>query len=373
MVLALVLGAIQPALPLVETRTLTLPNGMRIVAERMPNVRLVTLNLSATSFGCEDTPPTQGRRHLLEHLAARGPSGTLDARLESEGIVLLASTSRDLMEFSMTVRPRHVGLGLGAFSEVLQPLKLTPDVLAKELKILGHELSLAETARRLSARGWTRTYGTERLDTAGNLVALSKLSAEHMAAFQVRQFDPTRLVLCASGDLDPESFLERAKAEFGHLEKKDTPLPEAEGVFPPAVPAQTGTARMLNVSGISTRETWADIAVGKMLAARLPETQFVYTVSTLPGLMFLASTDRDVFATLGEYFGGQFANGRLALKSTVADFTESPVGRTSFRAALMQGRPEADFDSVLKIPDTLEPADFAASLKRWQLARDVAE
>lgn len=373
MVLALVLGALQPAPSAIETRTVTLDNGMRIVVERMPNVRFVALNLSATSYGCEDTPSTQGRRHLLEHLAARGPSGTLDARLESEGIVLLASTSRDLIEFSLTLRPRQVGLGLGALKEILQPFKVTPEVLAHELKIIGHELALSETARRVSINGWTKTFGAERLDTGGNLNALAKLTPAHLSEFQARQFDPSRLVLCAAGDLEPEAFLERVKAEFGGLEAKDPPLPVAEGEFTPAVPAQSGAGRMLNVASIATRETWADIAVGKMLAARFPETSFVYTPSTLPGLMFLASTDRDAFAKMGEFYGSQFSNGKLSLRTTVAEFTESPIGRTSFRAALMQGRPQADFEAVVKIPDMLEPPDFAAALKRWQLAKDAAE
>src|SRR5665213_4422706 len=76
-----------------------LPNGAAILVERVPGAKDLSVDLFAASRGTEESPISNGLRHLLEHLIAKGPNGDIDRRLETAGAFLSAETSRDTMCF----------------------------------------------------------------------------------------------------------------------------------------------------------------------------------------------------------------------------------------------------------------------------------
>src|SRR5688500_3617518 len=105
--LLLLAAATQDESPRLRT---VLPNGAIILAERMPSAPTVSVQLFASSKRVPETAETHGRRHLLEHILAKGPKKNLDTRLESSGAFLEAFTHRDAMQLGVTCGPGRLNM-----------------------------------------------------------------------------------------------------------------------------------------------------------------------------------------------------------------------------------------------------------------------
>src|SRR4051812_48412530 len=70
-------------------------NGAVLLVENLPQAKYVSVQLFASDKHLPDTPETHGYRHLLEHLALKGPKRDLDLQMERQGVFFLGRTLRD--------------------------------------------------------------------------------------------------------------------------------------------------------------------------------------------------------------------------------------------------------------------------------------
>lgn len=287
----LVAALLQPPQEAPRLRAL-LPNGAVVLAEHVP-APYVVVTLSASTGGVPENAFSHGRRHLLEHLAAKGKDGTLDRRLEAEGAFLTASTGRDCVTFTVWTPPTRLDLALSALNEVIGAPSPSPESIAHESAILEQEFALETDEDRLGRAAWNQAYGAFGLDAMGSLDAIRKATPEALAGVARELFGAERIALTIVGPLDLERAVAAGRAFLAGRAKGRTATGAPRSGGTPGrveVEGALGEARAVPVPGLlDPRTTWT-LAAALAVASRFDNAFVTYTPSAVDGLVVLGRT-----------------------------------------------------------------------------------
>lgn len=355
-------------------RTL-LPNGSAILVEPLPKERTVSVQLWASARGVEERAETHGLRHLLEHVLALGPRRDLDQRLETVGGFLRARTFRDATQIEVQVPQGKLNMALGVVKELLQPLQVTKDDLARETQVIGQELALLDDSDRLNAAGWDRAYGDFALDPFGDEDVMRTATPEDVEAIRKRQFAAHNLVVVVTGPVNLDGATSQVREVLAPLPRSD-PAPARDRA--PGLPSQVhvdafGEARAAMVQGFASKQAMATLAAALAIGSELEDCYVTYTPSAEPGLVLLGRTESK--EGLGAFVdglddntaAGLFERGKVLAAGWVQRQLSSGSGIGYLRGLLLaQGignRPEMMQDTI----QSLTLKDFlggVAALKR---------
>src|SRR3989337_1520816 len=99
-------------------------SGLRVVTERMPGVRSVTLGLWVLAGSRDEPPPISGSSHFLEHLLFKGTK-TRSARdiaeaFHAAGGEANAFTAKEYTAYYARVRDRDLPMAVEHLADMLQ-------------------------------------------------------------------------------------------------------------------------------------------------------------------------------------------------------------------------------------------------------------
>jgi predicted Zn-dependent peptidase len=237
-------------------------SGLRVITERMPGVRSVTLGLWVLAGSRDEPPPISGSSHFLEHLLFKGTK-TRSARdiaeaFDAVGGEANAFTAKEYTAYYARVRDRDLPMAVEHLADMLRNSVLriadfeaerqvileeinvhedTPDELVHDLltetlwpghplgrPVLGTKQSIQDATRDQVRRFYRRHYvpGNVVVVAAGNLRhdALLDLVAEHMDPGTARTDGPAAWNLRAAGDVPApsgRSLVKRRKTEQAHI------------------------------------------------------------------------------------------------------------------------------------------------------------
>ena len=237
-------------------------SGLRVVTERMPGVRSVTLGFWVLAGSRDEPPPISGSSHFLEHLLFKGTK-TRSARdiaeaFDAVGGEVNAFTAKEYTAFYARVRDRDLGLAVDHLADMLQHSVLrsldfeaekqvileeinvhedTPDDLVHDLftetlwpghplgrPILGTKRSIRAAGRDQVRRFYRKHYvpGNVVVVAAGNLrhEALLDLICRRMSPGRVRASGPSTWNLRTAGNApvpSGRSLVRRRKTEQAHI------------------------------------------------------------------------------------------------------------------------------------------------------------
>src|SRR5918997_1568122 len=131
-----------------EIRETRLANGIRLVTERMPDARSVSLGVWVGVGGRDEPEALSGASHFLEHLLFKG-TATRSARqiaeqVDATGGDMNAYTSREHTAFYARVPSRHGDLAVDVLAEVLAEPALRASEVDAEREVILEELAAAE-------------------------------------------------------------------------------------------------------------------------------------------------------------------------------------------------------------------------------------
>jgi len=269
-----------------------LPNGAAITVERMPGAKSLAMQLVISSRGTEESPITNGLRHLLEHIIAKGPKGNIDLRLEKEGGFLTAETTRDAMAFRLSLPIGKLEMGAKILKELTQLPPVTTDSIRQESLILEQEFSLLESSSKISATAWQQLYGDKGLDPNGNLDVIRNATPAMLATLHKVQFTGGNLVISVAGDVDLDVATSLCLPIVAGFPKSVPTLSDRKpGTGGQATIDGFGIGYCLPVPGIRVPETAARLAAALAIASEVDQAYVIYTPSALPGVVTLGRDD----------------------------------------------------------------------------------
>jgi predicted Zn-dependent peptidase len=189
-------------------------SGMRLVTERMPTVRSVTLGIWV-SVGSRDEPGRiSGASHFLEHLLFKGTRNRsardIAEAFDAIGGDLNAYTGKEHTTFYARVLDKDLPMAVEYLCEMLQDSLLRSADFDAERKVILEEINMHEDAPdELVHDLFSRTLWPEDplgRTVLGTVETISQMSRDQVRRFWKKHYVPGNFIVAAAGNLDHEEL-----------------------------------------------------------------------------------------------------------------------------------------------------------------------
>src|SRR3982074_1443452 len=126
-------------------RTL-LPNGVRVITERMPHVRSVSVGVWIGTGSREESAEQTGISHFIEHMLFKGTKNRTAEQIarsvDSIGGGLDAFTSKELVSYNVKVLDEHLPQAFDVVSDLVRNPLFRKSDIEKEKGVILEELKM---------------------------------------------------------------------------------------------------------------------------------------------------------------------------------------------------------------------------------------
>ena len=347
-----------------------LDNGAAILVEKSPGAKTLSLDFFASSRGAEETAATNGTRHLLEHLIARGPKGDIDLRLETAGGFLQAETLRDAMEFKITLPAGQLPLAMRVVAELMQMPVVTTESIQHEALIIDQEMALRENSSRLAAAAWTTSFGDKGLDVVGTPDVIRNITPAMLDKVHREQFAGPNIAIAVVGDLDLDETTKACGAVLSKAPKTPVkPIDRGMGVGGRGTASASGEAIALPVAGWRYPETAARVAAAFALASEADNCFVIYTPSAGAGLVIVGrSNSNSGLENIAAKANANdlFVRGRSLARSWIQNMLQTPAGIADARGVLLVQEFDLKPETMIENLDTMSVKRFTDALAAFR-------
>ena len=190
-------------------RKSVLPNGIRIVTERMPHVRSAAVGVWVETGSRHESEERGGVSHLIEHLVFKGTatrSAEQIARaMDSVGGQMDAFTTKEHTCFYVQVLDEHLGLAVDLLTDILLHPAFDGEELEREKSVVLQEIKMVEDTPDdvihdlFAAHVWAgHPLGRPILGTRELVTGFSR---DLVAAHFLDEYLPPRLIIAVAGTL----------------------------------------------------------------------------------------------------------------------------------------------------------------------------
>jgi predicted Zn-dependent peptidase len=224
----------------------TLPNGLTLVTESMPEVRSVAVGVWLKRGSRHEADKVSGVSHFIEHMVFKGTktrsAERIAAEVDSIGGYMDAFTSKEYASFHLKVLDEHLPLAVEILGDiVLNPL-FDPTEMAKEKKVIFEEINMVEDTpddlvMELFAGAFWPGHPLGR-PILGTKRTVGRFRRDDLASYFARVYHPANILIAAAGHLEHGALAALVGRPFAGLHRGATPrnpLPGARGKAPAAV------------------------------------------------------------------------------------------------------------------------------------------
>lgn len=209
-----------------------LPNGLRIVGERLPYLRSVSIGAWMHVGSMMERPEENGLSHFLEHMVFKGTEKRTARQIAEEmdavGGQLNAFTGRDCTCFYAKVIDEDLELAVDILSDLVIGATMDAVELEKERGVILEEIAMDEDSPEdlvhdllQSAQFGEQSPGQPILGPAEQIAAYTR---EDLLAFRKAHYAPKETVVALAGNYDPDKVLTWVTQYFGGWENEIAPV-----------------------------------------------------------------------------------------------------------------------------------------------------
>ncbi|HWI11083.1 MAG TPA: pitrilysin family protein [Burkholderiaceae bacterium] len=296
-----------------DTAVTVLPNGVRVVAIRMAQLRTASVSVFVRAGSGHESAALNGISHVVEHMAFKGTSARDAARInldaERLGAEVNAHTDKDHTAFHMSGLAAHAPRFVAMLGELVRDATFPEAELERERQVLLHEHTEDEddpmaTAYRLFDHA---CYGLHPLAQAviGSRRNVERLRRADLTGWVRRHYHAGNVIVAAAGGIDPAAIFDAAQAALGAL-----PSGAASEIAPPVWGGGIRSRRIPGCSQTHIVLGWplpgllAAEPAGEVAAALFGEGMSSPLMAELRekrGLVYYAACSADLLAHGGEF------------------------------------------------------------------------
>ncbi len=208
-------------------QTLTLPNGLRIVALPMKERLSVAIGIWVGIGGRHETNPESGVSHFLEHIVFKGThtrsAKDIKESIEGAGGSLNAFTSEEYTCFLAKTSSRHFDNAFDVLADMVLNATITEVDVTKERTVILEEIKMTQdqpanlVEELLSELVWPNHSLGRPL--AGTLESVGALTVPQIRGYRDRYYRPSRITVVAAGDIQMKHLVELSHGRFGSIAK----------------------------------------------------------------------------------------------------------------------------------------------------------
>ena len=202
---------------------ITLPNGLRIIGERIPHFRSVSVGLWLGAGSQFESVQEGGVSHFLEHMVFKGTEKRTARQIAEEmdavGGQLNAFTAKECTCFYAKVVDEHLPLAMDVIADLAVHPTFDPVEMGKEKGVVIEEIAMSEDTPEdlVHELLMLAHYGDQPVSRPilGTEARVSGFSREDLVRYWQRMYRPQNAVLAIAGNYEWDAVRQMAEALLG--------------------------------------------------------------------------------------------------------------------------------------------------------------
>jgi predicted Zn-dependent peptidase len=202
-----------------------LDNGLRILTERMTQVRSISIGVWLTRGSRHETAERGGIAHFVEHMLFKGTASRsaedIAQQIDSIGGQLDAFTAKEYASYYIKVLDEHLPLAMDILADIVRHPAFAADDIEREKKVVVEEIKMVEDTpddlvHELFTQGFWENHPLGR-PILGTRETVESFSAASLRQYFERVYTARNLIVSAVGNLEHERVRELVADKFGSL------------------------------------------------------------------------------------------------------------------------------------------------------------
>jgi len=205
-----------------------LDNGVTIVTEQVSHVRSISLGAWIVTGSRDEDTEQNGIAHFIEHMFFKGTQkrSALDIskEIDSIGGVINALTSKEYTGLYVKVLDKNIDVAFDLLADIFLNSAFDPKEIEREREVIIQEIHLYEDTpdehiQELFSKAFLRDHPLAQ-PILGNVETVGALNRENLISFlRHKHYDPSRIIIAATGNLNHEQIVDGFSKSFGALPK----------------------------------------------------------------------------------------------------------------------------------------------------------
>ena len=221
----------------------TLDNGLRILTERMTQVRSVSIGVWLTRGSRHETAERSGIAHFVEHMLFKGTSTRsaedIAQAIDSIGGQLDAFTAKEYASYYIKILDEHLPLAIDILSDIVRNPAFSVDDVEREKKVVVEEIKMVEDTpddlvHELFTQGFWQDHPLGR-PILGTRDTVESFDVDVLRDYFRKAYTPHNLIVSAVGNLEHEQVRALVAEKFGSLVDAGEPIREQAPTVVPKV------------------------------------------------------------------------------------------------------------------------------------------
>jgi predicted Zn-dependent peptidase len=208
-----------------------LPNGLHVITQNMPHLETVALGVWVKAGARDELPEENGIAHFLEHMAFKGTkrrsAQAIAEEIESAGGEINAATGMETTTYYARVLKNDWPLALDILADIFNNSVLDGEELDREREVILQEISAAKDQPDdlVFDLAQAASYGEHPLGRSilGGTNLIECVTRDQILAWRDRNYWASRVVVCATGNINHAEFVRETEKQFGALKQGHGP------------------------------------------------------------------------------------------------------------------------------------------------------
>jgi predicted Zn-dependent peptidase len=208
-------------------RKLILDNGIRLVTERIPTLKSVTIGIWVDVGSRDEVPAEAGYSHFIEHMFFKGTTTrtATDISKEIDGLggEINAFTTRETTTFYVKVLDQHLPKALDLLSDLFLRSRLDKKEIEKEKQVVREEIRMVQDdpedlVQDLHTKLVMGRHPLSR-PILGKESTIAQITRRDLLRYIDVHYRPERIVIAVAGNFDQpklEATIARVFGKYGH-------------------------------------------------------------------------------------------------------------------------------------------------------------
>ncbi|MGE5244484.1 MAG: M16 family metallopeptidase [Betaproteobacteria bacterium] len=221
----------------------TLDNGLRLLTERMTQVRSISIGVWLTRGSRHETAERGGIAHFVEHMLFKGTHGRsaedIAQAIDSIGGQLDAFTAKEYASYYIKVLDEHLPLALDILSDIVLNPAFDPGDIEREKKVVVEEIKMVEDTpddlvHELFTQGFWEHHPLGR-PILGTRETVESFTADVLHEYFRNAYIAPNLIVSAVGNLEHGRVRELVERAFASVPRAGEPIVEEAPVVAPKI------------------------------------------------------------------------------------------------------------------------------------------
>ncbi len=203
----------------------TLPNGLIVASEAMPQVRTAAVGIWVKSGSRVEPAEVNGISHFIEHMVFKGTERRTAEQIAQEadalGGHLDAFTAKEMVCFNMKVLDQHLAEAFDILTDLVTGPVFRDADIEKERAVITEEIKMEQDnpeylVHELFSQNFWQGHAIGR-PILGTVKTLGGFSHDVVERFHRRWYAPNQMVVSGAGHLEHERLVELVAERLGGL------------------------------------------------------------------------------------------------------------------------------------------------------------